>query len=86
MRARSIHGVVNEFVEWVQNRDYYRDQIRFQRDIPARSPLTRSCEMDTLIADSLADQGIDELYAHQTDAIEAVRNGQNVVLATPTAT
>ncbi|WP_254840077.1 DEAD/DEAH box helicase [Natronomonas marina] len=33
----------------------------------------------------LADRGINELYAHQTDAIEAVRDGQNVVLATPTA-
>jgi hypothetical protein len=51
MRARSIHGVVNDFVEWVQHRDYYRDQIRFQRDIPARSPVTRSCEMEPQITD-----------------------------------
>lgn len=85
MRARSIHGVVNEFVEWVQNREYYRDQIQFQREIPARRPITRSCEMERRLADLLANRGIDGLYAHQTDAIEAVRNGQNVVLATPTA-
>ena len=85
MRARSIHGVVDEFVEWVQHREYYRDQIQFQREIPARRPITRSCEMEPQLADYLADRGIDELYAHQTDAIEAVRNRQNVVLATPTA-
>lgn len=41
--------------------------------------------MDTQVTDQLADRGIDELYAHQVDAIEAIRNGQNVVLATPTA-
>ena len=41
--------------------------------------------MNLLITDHLADRGIDELYAHQTDAIETVRNGRNVVLATPTA-
>ena len=85
MQSRSIDRVVNEFVEWVQNREYYRDQIRFQRKTPARSPNTRSCEMDPLMADHLADRGIGELYAHQTDGIKGVRNGRNVVLATPTA-
>ena len=85
MRAPSINGVVNEFVERVQQRDYYRDQIQFQREIPARSPVTRSCEMEPQLADYLTDRGIDELYEHQTDAIEAVRDGQNAVLATPTA-
>jgi DEAD/DEAH box helicase domain-containing protein len=85
MRADSTERVVNEFVEWVQDRDYYREQIQFQREIPARSSVTRSCEMNPLVTDHLAHRGVDELYAHQTDAIEAVRNGQNVVLATPTA-
>jgi DEAD/DEAH box helicase domain-containing protein len=85
MESGSTRGVVDDFVEWVRQRDYYHDQIRFQREIPARSPVTRPCEMDRLITDHLADRGIEELYAHQTDAIQAVRNGRNVVLATPTA-
>jgi DEAD/DEAH box helicase domain-containing protein len=76
---------VDDFVEWVGQRDYYHDQIQFQREIPGRTRVTRSCEMDPLITDRLADRGIGELYAHQTDAIDAVRNGRNVVLATPTA-
>jgi len=76
---------VERFVEWVRSRDYYHDQIQFQRETPARSPVTRPCEMNPLVSDQLANRGIDELYAHQTDAIEATRNGQNVVLATPTA-
>jgi len=76
---------VDEFVDWVRNREYYTDQIQFQRAASARSPETRPCEMDSAVTGQLADRGIDELYAHQADAIEAIRRGQNVVLATPTA-
>jgi len=76
---------VDEFIEWVQDREYYDDQIQFQRAVAARSPVTRSCKMGAQVTDQLADREVDELYAHQADAIEAVRNGQNVVLATPTA-
>jgi DEAD/DEAH box helicase domain-containing protein len=76
---------VDEFVDWVRNREYYTDQIQFQRAVSARSPETRPCEMDSAVTGQLADRGIDELYAHQADAIEAIRRGQNVVLATPTA-
>ena len=76
---------MDEFVDWVRHRDYYHNQIQFQRSIPARRPETRSCEMAPEVTAQLADRGIDELYAHQADAIDAVRRGQNVVLATPTA-
>jgi len=76
---------VDEFVEWVQEREYSDEQIQFRREVAARDPVTRSCEMDVRVREQLADRGIDELYAHQTDAIEAIRNGRNVVLATPTA-
>ncbi|MFT4910065.1 MAG: DEAD/DEAH box helicase domain-containing protein, partial [Natronomonas sp.] len=77
--------VVDEFVDWVRRRDYYHDQIQFQRSVAARRPETRSCEINPEVTAQLADRGIDELYAHQADAIEAIRQGQNVVLATPTA-
>lgn len=85
MRSHLYRSTVDEFVDWIRDREYYRDQIQFQRKIPARWPETRRCEMDPDITAQLTDRGIDELYAHQADAIEAVRDGQNVVLATPTA-
>ena len=31
MRSRPYFPTVDEFVEWVQDRDYYHDQIQFQR-------------------------------------------------------
>jgi DEAD/DEAH box helicase domain-containing protein len=85
MRSRPYLPTVDEFVEWVRERDYYHDQIQFQREVSASSPVTRPCTMDPQVTDRLADRGVDELYAHQTAAIDAVRNGRNVVLATPTA-
>ena len=76
---------MDEFVDWVRHRNYYNDQIQFQQSVAARRPETRECDLDPAVTARLTDQGIDELYAHQADAIEAIRRGQNVVLATPTA-
>jgi len=76
---------VDEFIEWIRNRDYYEGQIRFQQEVPARRAEIRPYELHSAMATRLADQGIDELYAHQVEAIEALNRGNNVVLATPTA-
>ncbi len=76
---------VDEFVDWVRDREYYHGQIQFQREVSAHRPETQPCEIDPAVTARLADRGVDELYAHQADAIEAIRRDQNVVLATPTA-
>ena len=76
---------MEEFIEWIRSRDYYDGQIRFQQKVPARRAETRPYELNTAIATRLADQGIDELYTHQVKALEALDQGDNVVLATPTA-
>jgi DEAD/DEAH box helicase domain-containing protein len=76
---------VDELVDWIRNREYYRDQIRFQQTLSARRPDIQPCEIAPEVAAQLADRSIEELYSHQVDAIETVRDGQNVVLATPTA-
>ncbi len=41
--------------------------------------------MDSRLAGALSERGVDDLYAHQADAVDAVRSGRDVVLATPTA-
>ena len=41
--------------------------------------------LDSRIADGLAARGIDRLYRHQAEAIEATRAGEDVVVVTPTA-
>src|SRR5688572_30505650 len=41
--------------------------------------------LDSRIVDGLAKRGIEQLYSHQAEAIEAVHAGEDVVVVTPTA-
>lgn len=85
MWSRSYLLIVDEFVEWVRTRDYYQGQIRFHQTVPPCHAETQGCELPSAIGTRLADEGIDDLYAHQAKTIDAVRRDQNIVLATPTA-
>ena len=42
-------------------------------------------DLDERVRKGLEDQGIERLYRHQTEALEAVDSGKNVVISTPTA-
>ncbi len=55
--------------------------------VPARDPILEPMPgwLDPRIVAGLASRGIDRLYAHQSEAVEAVRDGQDVVVVTPTA-
>ena len=71
--------------EWLRSRPFYAGQIAEHRRLPARNPEYGDIDLEPRMADALAKQGIDRLYRHQADAIEAVRDGDDVVLATETA-
>ena len=60
-------------------------QLADYRRLPARDPTYADCDLEPRLSSALADRGIDRLYRHQADAIAAVRDGRDVVLATPTA-
>jgi DEAD/DEAH box helicase domain-containing protein len=57
------------------------------RHIPARDAVygAHPAWLDQRIRDGLASRGIDRLYTHQADAVEAVHAGEDVVVVTPTA-
>jgi DEAD/DEAH box helicase domain-containing protein len=76
---------VDDTVDWLRSRPYYEGQIADHRVLRGHDGNFRDVEMDQRVASALADEGIEDLYAHQADAIDAVRAGQNVVLATQTA-
>ncbi|MFC5136044.1 MULTISPECIES: DEAD/DEAH box helicase [Haloferacaceae] len=76
---------MDDAVEWLRSRPYYAGQIAEHRRLPAREPEYRDVDLEPRLADALADRGIDRLYRHQAEAIEAVRDGDDVVLATETA-
>lgn len=75
---------VESTIEWLQSgegnsRIVHHEHIGGQPsktvDIPLSSPVERA----------LSEQGIESLYQHQADAIEAIMSGSNAVIATPTA-
>ncbi|OYR56437.1 DEAD/DEAH box helicase [Halorubrum halodurans] len=76
---------MDDAVEWLRNRPFYEGQIAEHRRLPAREPEYRDVDLEPRLADALADRGVDRLYRHQAEAIEAVRDGDDVVLATETA-
>ncbi len=76
---------VSDVIDWLRNRPYYEGQIADHRRLPANDPSFTDVDLDPRLADALADRGIDRLYDHQAAAIEAVRDGDDVVLATETA-
>ncbi|MFB6310157.1 MAG: DEAD/DEAH box helicase [Salinirussus sp.] len=72
-------------IEWLCDRPYYEGQIQDRRTVPGREATTVALDVEDRLAAALEQRGVDEFFAHQAAAIEAVRDGQNVVLATPTA-
>ncbi|WP_135304163.1 DEAD/DEAH box helicase [Haloarcula amylovorans] len=76
---------MDDTIAWLRERPYYEGQIADERTVPGREATVADTSLDSRLAGVLADEGITDLYAHQTKAIDAVRDGQNVVLATETA-
>jgi len=76
---------VSDAIEWLRERPYYEGQIAEHRRVGAREPEFVDVELAPRLGDALGDRGIDRLYRHQADAIEAARDGDDVVLATETA-
>ena len=76
---------MDETIAWLRDRPYYEGQIAAERTLDGREAAFADIDLDSRVASVLAEEGIDSLYGHQAEAIEAVRDGDNVVLATPTA-
>ena len=76
---------MDETIDWLRERPYYEGQIAAERTLPGRDATFADVELDARIESVLESAGIDDLYSHQAEAISAIRDGEHVVLATPTA-
>ncbi|KAF1321881.1 putative atp-dependent RNA helicase, partial [Globisporangium splendens] len=88
LHAISDSEVYSRWIRMLQGLDIYKNQIvhierRLARDAEYRN--IADLELPPRVAAGLAKCNIHQLYSHQFDAIEAVRNGKNVVLSTSTA-
>jgi len=82
---RPARPAVHETVDWLCSRPYYEGQIAEHRVVEGRTGTFQEVPLESRVETALSAAGIDRLYAHQARAIEAVREGDDVVLASPTA-
>ena len=78
---------VHAFLDYLQYVPWYKDQLVHRESIPARAAEYGELEtpLHPRLTAALAEQGIDALYTHQAEAINHVRRGENVIVATPAA-
>ncbi|MCY3638806.1 MAG: DEAD/DEAH box helicase, partial [Chloroflexi bacterium] len=78
---------VAAFLDAIQKMPWYMEQIAYSEDVPARDASYGVLDrpLDPRLESALADAGINKLYTHQTDAINALRSGKNVIVSTATA-
>jgi DEAD/DEAH box helicase domain-containing protein len=76
---------VDDTIAWLRDRPYYEGQIVDDRTVHGRAAEFADLDVDSRLASALDAAGITDCYAHQTAGVEAVRQGENVVLATETA-
>ena len=78
---------VPAFLSQLQGLPWYRGQIVHREEIPPRTASAGTLEtpLNPKLQSPLESLGVEFLYSHQAEAINALRRGQNVIVATPAA-
>jgi len=78
---------VGEVVEALRSDPELRDAFEHWRELPGRPARTRPfpARVDGRLERVLAERGLAELYEHQAQAVELALAGEDVLVATPTA-
>ena len=77
---------LSDFVHFIKRHPDFGQAFVHHRYLAARKPIYgQDLGLHPEIAHILQDLGIERLYRHQVDAIQHIRQGKNVVVATPTA-
>src|SRR4051812_38207103 len=65
----------------------YQEHVSYWYETPARAARTQAFPdwTDPHLVKILRERGVQELYTHQREAVDAVHRGENVVVVTPTA-
>lgn len=76
---------ITEFLESLEKDRYFSLQIAEHRYIPPLKPRYKKIMIDEKLEEALKDEGIKRFWSHQVEAIDLIRQGENVVVMTPTA-
>ncbi len=79
-------GIRTLIDQWQQDQEF-RENIAYWQVTPAREALCTPIpsSLDARLQSALNVRGITQLYSHQTESIERALNGENLVIATGTA-
>lgn len=78
---------VTSVLELLEHKDSLRRNIVYRKIIPPRPPQYSDfpSSLPPELKEVLRKRGIEKLYTHQADSINAVNDGKNIVVVTPTA-
>jgi DEAD/DEAH box helicase domain-containing protein len=76
---------IMDFLESLEKDRGFMLQLAEHRYIPPIEPRHRSLEIKDALKDVLAANGVRRFWSHQAEAIDLIRQGENVVVMTPTA-
>ncbi len=84
---KQAQGTVAEYLEALNASERFGPQVVSSRRFPqaARIHAHEPEGLSTPLVNLLKKIGIEQLYTHQSEAIDLIINGQNVLVATPTA-
>ena len=77
----------SRFLDYVKKARWYDNQIVHVEKIPARSPIVGELHtpLHPALQSAVESKGLWPLYSHQAEAINALKAGENVIVATPAA-
>src|SRR5450759_3694470 len=78
---------LSQFIEHMRGSTMFKERVTYWYESPARPAHTAPFPewVDPRLVDILQQRGVNELYTHQRDAVDAVHRGEHVVVVTPTA-
>lgn len=76
---------ISRFLDQIKTSSRYENQIVHNEKIPAREAQYSPLELKPQVKAALSGIGIEDLYVHQVEAIENIREGKDIVLCTTTA-
>ena len=77
-------SVIN-LIESLEKDDRFSPSITEHRYIHPVEPLYKKIDLDERLREVLKNQSVELFWSHQVEAIDLIRQGENVVVMTPTA-
>ena len=77
-------SVIN-LIESLEKDDRFSPSITEHRYIHPVEPLYKKIDLDERLRRVFKNQGIELFWSHQVEAVDLIRQGENVVIMTPTA-